>query len=965
MLTVTTRDRDGNPVSAEVALGMIDESVLYIQKEYAGDPRQFFYGTKRGKLVRTASTFHVKRYVRLGDDRDDASNVTPFEDERRRKEELTEAPSLQRAVGGAAMDAVMEEAEGFSVAKKSMAQAPSVAPAESDASEGPAVQVRSDFRATALWAPDVVTGEDGTATIPVKFPDSLTTWKATARVATTDNRFGTATTTSKTSKPLLVRLQAPRFFVVGDRLTVSAVINNNTDAPIDVTPSLTPDGLEIAAGGEAVVRVPATGEARVDWTVEAREAGTARLEVVARGGDHADAMARDYRVWEHGVEKLVALSGKTRGDRASVVVDLPRERRPGSTSMIVQVTPSLAVTMLDALPYLIDYPYGCTEQTMSRFLPAAITARTLDGLGLKPAEVAGRLFGGIESETSAQTHPDGPNDLARLDDMVRKGLTRLYDFQHADGGWGWWKEGDSDPYMTAYVVWGLGIARDAGIKVDSNVLQRGASYLNIELVEQESRPDLQAWMLHALTSSGAGRRGSATDFQRKAYDNLWAQRSSLNAYSISLLALSAHHLGDTQRTGVLIRNLENGVVRDEAPDTSDLLPGRAHQAAVTATAHWGADGLYWRWSEGPVEATSFALRALLAIDPDHALVEPVTNWLIKNRRGAQWSNTRDTAMAVLTLSDYLVASGELDSEVEYEVRVNGHGVTRQRVTAADVLAAPGRFEVDPSLVRDGANTVEIVRLGGRPRRATSASKSRSRRRATRSSSAGSTTAWRPTPPCSRVTFTSASPSPTSTPWSAASGSRSSSPSRRRTTTSTWSSRTSSLRAWRRSGSAVARRFTPVSFAPTPSTPLPNGVDPRISPAEPAGSTRSFGTARWCCSSTSSPRAGGRSGTISARRFPGPSTRFPCWDTRCTCPRSGATAPRSGYGSRIDDHPGTRPHDDPARAKPPSGSFPARRGGSVPRRGLSPRRRGSLHPRRGDARHHVTGDRTIGRGRGSP
>ena len=712
MLTVTTRDRDGNPVSAEVALGLIDESVLYIQQEYAGDPRQFFYGTKRGKLVRTASTFHVKRYVRLGDDRDDASDVTPVEDERRQKEELTEVSSLQRAVGGAAMDAVLGEAEGFVVAKKSMAQAPSVAPSEFDVAEGPAVQVRSDFRSTALWAPDVVTGEDGTATVPVKFPDSLTTWKATARVATTDNRFGTATTTSKTSKALLVRLQAPRFFVIGDRVTVSAVINNNTDAPIDVIPTLNPDGLDIAYGGEASVRVPAMGEARVDWTVEAREAGTARLEVVARGGDHADAMARDYRVWEHGVEKLVALSGKTRGDRASVVIDLPRERRPGSTSMIVQVTPSLAVTMLDALPYLIDYPYGCTEQTMSRFLPAAITARTLDGLGLKPAEIAGRLFGGLESETSAQTHPDGPKDLARLDDMVRKGLARLYDFQHGDGGWGWWKEGDSDHYMTAYVVWGLGIARDAGIKVDSNVLQRGASYLNVELVEQESRPDLQAWMLHALTSAGAARRGSPTDFERKAYDNLWAQRSSLNAYSISLLALSAHHLGDTERTSVLVRNLENGVVRDEAPDTSDLLPGRTHQEAVTATAHWGADGLYWRWSEGPVEATSFALRALLAIDPDHALIEPVTNWLIKNRRGAQWSNTRDTAMAVLTLSDYLVASGELDSEVEYEVLVNGRSVTRQRVPAADVLAAPGRFEVDPTRVRDGENSVEIVRLGG-------------------------------------------------------------------------------------------------------------------------------------------------------------------------------------------------------------------------------------------------------------
>jgi uncharacterized protein YfaS (alpha-2-macroglobulin family) len=296
--------------------------------------------------------------------------------------------------------------------------------------------------------------------------------------------------------------------------------------------------------------------------------------------------------------------------------------------------------------------------------------------------------------------------------MVRKGLKRLYDFQHGDGGWGWWKEGESDHFMTAYVVWGLGIAREAGIQVDSKVLRRAVDYLDLELVEQESRPDLQAWMLHALTSTRGVRRGSPTDFERKAYDNLWAKRSRLNAYSTALLALSAHHLGDAERAAILVRNLENGVVRDDAPDTSDLLPGREHQDAVVGTAHWGADGLYWRWSDGPVEATSFVLRALLAIDPDHGLIEPVTNWLVKNRRGAQWSNTRDTAIALLTLGDYLVASGELDSDVEYEVVVNGRSVARRRVTAADVVAAPSRFTVDPTWVRDGENSVEIVRVEG-------------------------------------------------------------------------------------------------------------------------------------------------------------------------------------------------------------------------------------------------------------
>jgi len=66
-----------------------------------------------------------------------------------------------------------------------------------------------------------------------------------------------------------------------------------------------------------------------------------------------------------------------RGDDITVKLEIPKERKPESASLMVQVTPSMAVTMLDALPYLIDYPYGCTEQTMSRFLPAAITAKPL------------------------------------------------------------------------------------------------------------------------------------------------------------------------------------------------------------------------------------------------------------------------------------------------------------------------------------------------------------------------------------------------------------------------------------------------------------------------------------------------------------------------------------------------------------------------------------------------------------
>jgi uncharacterized protein YfaS (alpha-2-macroglobulin family) len=379
----------------------------------------------------------------------------------------------------------------------------------------------------------------------------------------------------------------------------------------------------------------------------------------------------------------------------------------------------MAVTMLDALPYLIDYPYGCTEQTMSRFLPAVITAKTLKDLGLSPEAAMAKVFGGIEPESAAATHPEGKRSLKQLDDITRQSLARLYSMQHEDGGWGWWKDDESDHFMTAYVIWGLSLARKAGVEIKEEALENAVEYLDKELIEEESSLDRQAWMLHALAAYQASLKEAedddveVSDFQTKAFDNLWANREKLNAYTRSLLALSAHYFGYQDKAQTLIRNLENGVKIDRTPDTSVVQRGaQASDSTVIAAAHWGEDGIYYHWSDGGIEATSFALKALLAIDPQNKLVEPVTNWLIKNRRGAQWSNTRDTAITALALNDYLRRSGEAKPDLEYEVLVNGRSVISKRLTAADALSAPSRFPIPRELVRDGANDISIRRKGG-------------------------------------------------------------------------------------------------------------------------------------------------------------------------------------------------------------------------------------------------------------
>jgi uncharacterized protein YfaS (alpha-2-macroglobulin family) len=710
-LTVTARDHRGRPVEAEIGLGVADESIYYIQEDYAGDPRQFYFGRKRPLLVRTTSTFQSKPY--LG-----PRSIEP-EPEAEVGRGARDEESL-RAVGALseAMPARKSARAGLFVADAASAPAASspAPPAEAGLGGGmeQAVQVRSDFRSTVLWKPDVVTDSTGKATVKLKYADSLTGWKTTARAVTRNDLVGIANTTTRTQKPLMVRLQAPRFFVVGDRVTISALINNTTEETLSVSPSVDVEGLKLVDGGSAgEVEVSAGGETRIDWQVSVEHPGHARFRASVRAGDHTDAMEKSYLVHDHGIEKLIATAGKVRegADNLTVGVDLPRERRRGSTRMSVQVAPSLAVTMLDALPYLIDYPYGCTEQTMSRFLPAVITAKTLRDVGLSPEAAMGKVFGGIEDAYRGRTHPEGRKNLDELDEMVEKGLRRLYDFQHPDGGWGWWKEGESDHFMTAYVVWGLALGSQAGIDVNQDVLARGASFLDQEIVEEETRFDIQAWMLHALASY---RHASGhTRFQTTAWENLWGNRTRLNAYTRSLLALSAHEMGFAERAQILVDNLENGVQIDDAPNQSIVSRGTSQSGqGVMATAHWGEDGLYWRWSQGGVEATAFALRALLAIDPQNRLVEPVSNWLIKNRRGAQWSNTRDTAIVVLALNDYLRASGEVAQPLEYEISVNGRVIARQSLTPEEMLAAPSRYTIDSGDVQDGRNEIQIRRLEG-------------------------------------------------------------------------------------------------------------------------------------------------------------------------------------------------------------------------------------------------------------
>ncbi len=329
--------------------------------------------------------------------------------------------------------------------------------------------------------PAVTTDAAGNATVEFNFPDNITKWHVTARGITGDVKVGSVEMQTLTNKNLLVRLQAPRFFVERDEVTISANVHNYLSSAKQARVELSVDPTVFAAADRPsadnalirTVQVEKDGEFRVDWTVKVLKPGTSQIKVVAQTDEESDAAELAFPVLVHGVEKLVSSSGVLKdGGNASITLDIPEMRRKGISLLDVQMSPSLASVVLDALPYLEDYPYGCVEQTLSRFIPTVETAKILKDAGFdlealgkraQALEVQSRAIPAQQQfENSGYTYPKGvPGaldanamaarmflngrshapifDSKQLEAMTASGLAALYDQQRDDGSWGWWK----------------------------------------------------------------------------------------------------------------------------------------------------------------------------------------------------------------------------------------------------------------------------------------------------------------------------------------------------------------------------------------------------------------------------------------------------------------------------------------------------------------------------------------------
>ncbi|HVY45881.1 MAG TPA: MG2 domain-containing protein [Minicystis sp.] len=466
--------------------------------------------------------------------------------------------------------------------------------------------VRKDFRASAFFAPSLVTDERGHVHAAFKLPDGLTTYRVMAVVAAEDDRFGYGETRAVTSRPLMARPALPRFVRAGDAFDASVVLTSKGLARANVDVSVAVTGLTLKGDARKAVVLEPNASTEVRFPMAAPRAGKATLKFVAKAGGEADAVEVTREVVPPLTTEAVALYGDTTKASADKLGDLSAIR-DDTGGLEVTLASTALVGLGGGVEQLVEYPYGCTEQLTSRLVP------------LLPLR-------SLAADFALKLPPD-------VDRVARRAVVDILSHQRGDGGFGLWKESPaSSGWVTAYALWGLDEASKHGIDVPKSALDSATKFLQAELGEMEKSPIYRAeapFLLDVLAQIGAPDPGRVT----RAFE----EREELPLFSRALLLHAAVlSKSDAKLDDELVRDLEAHLRIDA--NTARAVENEGDQYAVLL--------------DSPVRTSALVLRALLAARPGHPLASKLARGLLADRRGGTWRTTQETAFALLALDDY-------------------------------------------------------------------------------------------------------------------------------------------------------------------------------------------------------------------------------------------------------------------------------------------------------------------------
>ncbi|MEM7050913.1 MAG: MG2 domain-containing protein [Acidobacteriota bacterium] len=589
--------------------------------------------------------------------------------------------------------------------------------------------LRSDFRETAFWYPHLEIGDDGVVEIEVVMPEALTEWRLWLSAITRDLRGGTVSRDLRTAQDLMVRPAVPRFLREGDRAVLEVLVNNGGDSrlegelELELLDPVSGESVADAFGlsnAKAAFAAPAGGSDRHAFSLQVPPGlGEVQVRVRGRAAGLSDGELRPVPVLPGRLylsqSRFTALRDADRQVLrfAELAADDDPSRRDDSLS--VTVDGQLFYGALAALPYLIDYPYECTEQTLNRFVSTGILSSLFEAhpaisraaaamaerdTRLEPweADDPNRRLGLEETPWLVQSRggPESPDHLIKvLDPRVAReqretALARLTASRTAGGAFPWWPGGPPSPYMTLYVLQGLARALEFGIEVPKDLVTQGWRYLRTDYdrnIDQRLLEDCcwdrVTFLAYVLSSypdeSWTGGVFSADD-RALLLDRIAEHWQQLGPRARLYGALALHRGG---RPEVAEKLLES--VFDSAQTTPD------------EGTFWSPEERSWLWHRDTIETHAFALRTLLELAPEDDRRHGLVQWLFLNRQLSHWKSTRATAEVLYALTHYLRAEGQLAAEEAVTVTVGPRretfefdpavftGTTRRLAIAAEAI----------------------------------------------------------------------------------------------------------------------------------------------------------------------------------------------------------------------------------------------------------------------------------------
>ena len=596
------------------------------------------------------------------------------------------------------------------------------------------VKIRKNFNETAFFIPDLKTDSTGAIEFSFTMPEALTKWKFMALAHTKEAAFGSSTKEIITQKELMVQPNPPRFLREGDKMEFSSKIVNLTDKELtgiaqfqlfDAATNEPVDGwfrnmvanqyFTVAAGQSEVVKFP------IEVPYQFNKALVWRI--VAKSGSYSDGEENVLPVLTNRmlVTETMPLPMRGTGTKNFTFQKLLQSGSSSSLqhhALTVEYTSNPAWYAVQALPYLMEYPYECAEQTWNRYYANSLasyisnssprikqvfdqwkikdTAALMSNLQ-KNQELKAVLLEETPWVLQAKNEAEQKRNIALLFDMIKMSaqLNNAYDklkqMQSSNGGFVWFTGGPDDRYITQYIVTGIGhlkklkgVAQGQDNKLKA-ILSTAIPYLDRKIKEDydeliKYKTNLKSYTPGYTTIQYLYMRSFFPDYEiaaasKTAYNyfrsraqQTWVGQSK---YMQGMVALALYRTDDTKTPGDILKSLKETSITNEE-----------------LGMYWKDQTAGWFWYQAPIETQALLIETFQEVGKDTKTVDDLRTWLLKNKQTNNWKTTKATAEACYAL--LLQGTEWLSNEPLVEIKLGTR--TTIRSTDAGQEAGTGYFK---------------------------------------------------------------------------------------------------------------------------------------------------------------------------------------------------------------------------------------------------------------------------------